>query len=140
MAGAVSRDRFDLGAALNIDGDRLVLVCEDGTCLSEEYTLPLVALSRLRRRPGPVVTTFSTSGRIDRVAAEFGQKVHRTSVGESHVMNRGAELDAVVAGEGSGGVSALPASMTFDALLSLGIVLEELARQHVPLSSLARMI
>ncbi|MEJ2077421.1 MAG: hypothetical protein P8020_05285 [Acidobacteriota bacterium] len=140
LATLVSNGRFDFGAALNIDGDRLVLVAEDGTCVSEEYTLPLVARSRLLRRPGPVVTTLSTSKRIDPVAAEFDQKVVRTAVGESFVMDRGVELEAVVAGEGSGGVAALPASMTFDALLSLGLILEFLASERDRLSDAVQTI
>lgn len=140
LSALVGSERFDLGAALNIDGDRLALVAEDGACLSEEYTLPLVARSRLLRRPGTVVTTFSTSKRIDPVAAAFDQKVVRTSVGESYVMDRGIELEAVVAGEGSGGVAALPGAMTFDALQSLGMVLECLARQGERLSEAVRTI
>jgi phosphomannomutase len=140
LSTLVSNGRFDLGAALNIDGDRLALVAEDGTCLSEEYTLPLVARSRLLRRTGPIVTTFSTSKRIDPVAAEFDQKVIRTAVGESYVMDRGVELEAVIAGEGSGGVAALPASMTFDALQSLGLVLESLSRRGERLSEAVRTI
>ncbi len=140
LSALVSNGSFDLGAALNIDGDRLVLVAEDGTCLSEEYTLPLVAGSRLLRRPGPIVTTLSTSRRIDPVAAEFDQKVIRTAVGESYVMDRGIELEAVVAGEGSGGVAALPSSMTFDALQSLGLVLESLVEQGERLSEAVRRI
>ncbi len=140
LAAVVSGGGFDLGAALNIDGDRLALVSGEGHCLSEEDTLPLVARSRCHRRPGPIVTTLSTSGRIDRVAEDFGQTVVRTSVGESFVVDRGLELDAVVAGEGSGGVAALPASMTFDALFSLGLILEALARREEGLSDALRSI
>jgi phosphomannomutase len=117
----------DLGAAINVDGDRLGFVTAKGDALSEEYTLPLAARTRLQRRPGPVVTNYSTSRMIESLAAELGQKVIRTAVGESHVIDQGLSENAVLAGEGNGGVAALPISMTFDALVTLGLVLEQMA-------------
>jgi len=119
--------KADLGAAVNIDGDRVAFVTADGVPLSEECTLPLAAWNRLARRPGPIVTNLSTSRRIDQVAASHGQTVIRTTVGEGHVVDRGLEEGAVLAGEGSGGVGPLPTTMTFDALLTLGMVLESMA-------------
>ncbi|HXK60548.1 MAG TPA: phosphoglucosamine mutase [Acidobacteriota bacterium] len=79
----------DFGAALNIDGDRIGFVTGEGVALSEEHTLPLTARIRLRRRPGPVVTNFSTSRMVEEVAAQYGQTVIRTAVGESHVIDQG---------------------------------------------------
>ncbi len=117
----------DFGAAVNVDGDRIGFVTSKGIALSEEYTLPLAARTRLARRAGPVVTNYSTSRMIDALAAEFGQKVVRAAVGESHVIDQGMTENAVLAGEGNGGVAALPSSMTFDALLTLGLVLEHMA-------------
>lgn len=117
----------DIGAALNVDGDRIAFILPGGTPLSEECTLPLAALGRLARRPGTIVTNLSTSRMIEVVAGRAGCSVLRTPVGESNVMGRGLEEDAVLAGEGSGGVAALPASMTFDALLALGMVLEAMS-------------
>ncbi len=117
----------DIGAAINVDGDRIGLVMSGGVALSEEYALPLAAGIRLKRRPGPVATNLSTSRMIEVVAQELGQTVIRTPVGESHVIDGGLAEGAVLAGEGSGGVAALPATMTFDALLTLGFVLEQMA-------------
>jgi len=117
----------DLGAALNVDGDRVAFVTDGGTPLSEEFALPLAAMARLRSRPGTVVTNLSSSGMVEAVAESFGQPVVRAPVGESHVVDLGLAEAAVLVGEGSGGVAALPASMTFDGLLTLGLVLEEMA-------------
>jgi len=64
---------------------------------------------------------------VEAVAAGFGQRAIRTAVGESHVIDQGLAEGAVLAGEGSGGVAILPSTMTFDALLTLGFILEELA-------------
>jgi len=117
----------DLGIAMNVDGDRVGFVTADGTALSEEYSLPLAADVRLARRPGPVITSYSTSRMIDAVAERHGQPVYRTIVGEGYVLDRGLYEGAAIAGEGCGGVAILPSSMTYDALLTLGMTLESLA-------------
>ncbi len=127
----------DIGAAVNVDGDRIGFVTSEGVALSEEYTLPLAAGTRLKRRPGPVVSNLSTSRMIEVVAQEYGRPVIRTPVGESHVIDGGLAEGAVLAGEGSGGVAALPSSMTFDALLTLGFVMEQMASGGCSLAALA---
>ncbi len=126
----------DLGAAINVDGDRIGFVTSKGMALSEEYSLPLAARTRLARRPGPVAASYSTSLMIDALAREFGQKVIRTAVGESHVIDQGLTENAVLAGEGSGGVAVLPSCMTFDALVTLGLVLEQLSGNSESLEAL----
>ncbi len=127
----------DLGAALNVDGDRLGLVTAGGRALSEEYSLPLAATPRMRRRPGPLVTSYSTSGMVEAVARAYGQPVIRGPVGESQVVDLGLAEGAVVAGEGSGGAAMLPVSMVYDGLLALGFVLEEMATSGKSLAELA---
>jgi len=127
----------DLGAAINVDGDRIGFVDAQGTALSEEYSFPLAALMRLDRRPGPLVTNLSTSSMIDEVAAKYGQSVQRTVVGEGSVMDIGLSEGAVLVGEGSGGVAMLPVTMTFDALMTLGMVLEAMATTGKSLADLA---
>ena len=127
----------DLGAAINVDGDRIGFVTADGTALSEEYALPLAAGIRMSRRPGTIATGFSTSRMIDVVAERYSQQVIRTPVGESFVIDQGIAEGAVLAGEGCGGVAALPASLTFDGLLTLGLVLEQMAEQELSLAQLA---
>jgi phosphomannomutase len=127
LAEHVTHVQADLGAGLNVDGDRVGFVTREGTALSEEYALPLAAAARLRRRPGPIVTNLSTSSMVEAVAAGCGQRVLRAPVGESHVIDQGMAEGAVLAGEGSGGVAVLPAALTFDGLLTLALVLEEMA-------------
>jgi phosphomannomutase len=127
----------DLGAALNVDGDRIGFVTAEGVPLSEEYSLPLAAAPRLRRRPGPVVTSHSTSGMVEAIARAHGQRVVRGPVGESQVVDLGLAEGAVLAGEGSGGVAVLPLDMVYDGLLVLGLVLEEMATSGSSLSALA---
>ncbi len=129
-----------LGAAMNIDGNRIGFVTAEGTPLLEEYALPLVARAHLKQHPGKIVTDLSSSRMIERVAAEYGQKVLRTSVGESHVIDRGLSEGAVLAGEGSGSVAVLPTTTTFDALQTLGIVLQHIAASGESLRALAERL
>jgi len=127
----------DLGAAINVDGDRIGFVTADGRALSEEYSLPLAATPRLRRRPGPVVTSYSTSGMVEALARAHGQRVVRGPVGESQIVDLGLAEGAVLAGEGSGGVAVLPLDVVYDGLLALGLVLEEMATSGRSLAELA---
>lgn len=127
----------DLGAALNVDGDRLGLVTSAGAALSEEYALPLVARQALAKRPGPVVTNLSTSRMVEVIAGDNNRPCIRTAVGEGHVMDRALTEGAALAGEGNGGVAALPHAATFDALLTLATVLEAMASTGRTLEELA---
>jgi phosphomannomutase len=126
----------DLGASVNIDGDRIGFVTSNGVPLSEEYTFPLIADHILSCRPGPLVTNLSTSKMVDEVARCYGQHTVRTFIGEAHVVDKALAEHAAVAGEGSGGVAVLPASHTFDAFLSLGVMLEAMASTGESLQAL----
>lgn len=130
----------DLGAAINVDGDRLGLVTASGEALSEEYVLPLVAQHVLPRRSGPVVTNLSTSRMVEQVSRQMGRPCLRTSVGEGHVMDRALTENAALAGEGNGGVAVQPHTATFDALLSLATILEAMAVHGVSVDELVHSL
>lgn len=140
LARAVGDAGADLGAALNVDGDRLALVDHRGQARSEELTLPLAVLCRFRRRPGPVVVNCSTAGSAEEMAARWSQPVFRSPVGESFVMEKAMEEGAVVAGEGSGGVAVLPWAATFDALQTLILIAETMASEQASLADLLSTI
>jgi len=136
LAALLRSIEADLGAAINVDGDRLGLVLGTGEALSEECVLPLIGRYVIPRRPGPVVTNLSTSRMIEHVAREYGRQCIRTNVGEGFVMDRALTEDAALAGEGNGGVAVLPHTATFDALLSLATVLEAMAVRNCSLEEL----
>ena len=93
-----------LGFALDPDGDRCAVVTAEQV-LGEEWSLPLAAWSRLRGGDrGPLVANLSTSSRIEWVAERFGVTVHRTPVGEAHVVAAMRRVGAILGGEGNGGV------------------------------------
>lgn len=126
----------DIGVAINADGDRIGFVLPGGVPLSEEYSLPLAANEALATRSGPVVTNLSTSRMVERVAERHGRTCVRTTVGEGHVMDLALTNGAAVAGEGNGGVAVLPHAATFDALLTLGVVLRTMAARDCTFADL----
>ncbi|MCX6559635.1 MAG: hypothetical protein NTZ26_03900 [Candidatus Aminicenantes bacterium] len=125
----------DAGFLLNSDVSRVSLVSETGESLSEEFTFPLVAEAVLARRPGPIITSYSTSRMIEDVAGRRCPLL-RTKVGQSHLIHAALQEEAILAGEGSGGVAALDFQPAFDGFLTMGLVLETLAKTGLRLSAL----
>ena len=134
---AVKRTGAQVGFALDADGDRLALVDETGAPLGEEYTLALVTDHHLlRRRTGPVVVSMSTSRMAEDIAASRGVQVHRTPVGEVHVMEGMEAHGAVVGGEGNGGVIVPEINPCRDGLAAMALVLEALAMEGAGVGAL----
>jgi len=127
----------DLGVLFNSDGSRISFVDERGTALSEEATVPLCLLS-LEGRIQTLITTSATSRWTDWAADRIGIRLLRTRVGQSAVTHLMETEDAEAGGEGSGSFAFSPFSSGYDALLSLSLVLDMLARGGRPLSSLGK--
>jgi phosphomannomutase len=125
------------GFLLNSDVSRVSLVSETGESLSEEFTFPLVANAWLEKHRGPVVTNLSTSRMIEDVARVRGCPIVRTKVGQSHAIHTLLQEEGVLAGEGSGGVAVPAFQPAFDGFLTIGLVLETMARRSMTLSGLA---
>jgi phosphomannomutase len=96
--------RSRLGFRLDPDGDRLAVATPAGDVLGEEWTLPIAAWHALQKERGPLVTNLSTSARLEWVGREHGVPVHRTPVGEAHVVEGILRHRALLGGEGNGGV------------------------------------
>lgn len=140
LGAAVREARADLGVAVDPDADRLVLVDECGIVLSEEYTVTLVVMSVLSRRPQTsgvcTVVNLSTTRMVDDVAARFGAHVIRTPVGERHVVEGMRERGALIGGEGNGGVIFRTSHEGRDALVGIALLLDLLARRGISLAGL----
>lgn len=136
LCEAVRAHRAAAGLAQDPDADRLALVDEQGRFIGEEYTLALATLAVLRRRPGPVVANLSTSRMVDDIAARHGCRVIRTPVGESHVARAIRAENAVIGGEGNGGVIDPRICLVRDSLSAASLVLQLLAATGKPLSAL----
>ena len=127
LCEAVKSERADLGFAHDGDADRLVLVAEDGTPLSSEYTFVLASEFLLNKRKGDIVATVSTSRMLDDVADRHGVKLHRTPVGVGFVVEKMREIGAVIGGEGTGGVIYPELQYTTDGITSIAAIVQFLA-------------
>ena len=147
LGDLVRRSGADVGFAQDADADRLFVVDEHGHSLGPDATVVLVVQRWLERQAGPVVVNVSTSRMVDDVAARFGCPVHRSRVGEAHVIEAMKEHGAEVGGEGDGGAIVLPVNPCRDSFTALALVLESMAvsgrsvgalRAQVPRYSMVR--
>jgi len=136
LCEVVRRNGADVGFALDPDGDRLALVDESGTPMGEDATLPMAMHYVLARKKGPVVTNYSTSMLVDDVAERHGCEVRRAPVGEANVVSRMKEVDAVIGGEGNGGVILPALHLGRDAPVAMALIASLIAEQERPISAI----
>jgi phosphomannomutase len=117
----------DFGVAVDPDADRAAFVDREGRPLGEEYTVALGTSVVLEKHTGPVVTNLSTSRILDAVCARAGVPLHRTPVGEAHVVAALRARGAVAGGEGNGGMILPAAHYGRDALVAVALVASLLA-------------
>lgn len=124
LSKAVREARADFGVALDPDADRAAFVDADGIPIGEEYTVALGSQVVLARHTGSVVTNLSTSLIMDAVSAQAGVALHRTPVGEAHVVSGMRQVNAVAGGEGNGGMILPAAHYGRDGLVAVALVLQ----------------
>ena len=134
LAAVVKAGAADIGFAHDADGERLGIVTEAGEPLSEEMTFALASRIRLEQNAGVVVTNVSTTGAIEQIAERYRGTVVRTQVGQTYISEAMLEGDAVLGGEGSGGVTVPEVQLTHDSAAAVGLVLDGLARMGRPVS------
>lgn len=131
---AVGAQQCDLGIVVDPDADRLALVADGGTYVSEELTQVAAADFLWRHKQGPFVTNLSSSRAIEDVAERHGQQSHRSAVGEINVVEKMKEVEAVLGGEGNGGVILPDLHYGRDALAGVALVLTHLASEGIAMS------
>lgn len=136
LSKVVREKGADIGFAVDPDADRLAIVDDAGRPIGEERTVTLAAYGALQRRKGPMVVNLSTTRAMDDVASMFGVTLHRTPIGEAHVVGKITEVDALIGGEGNGGVIYPPVHCGRDAATGIALVLEALALQGLSISEL----
>jgi phosphomannomutase len=136
----VVHNQAALGLALDPDADRLALIDERGRCLSEELTLALAVEYLLRRRKGPVVINMSTSRVVEDIARRHHCPCYRAPVGEAHVVSRMRHVEAVIGGEGNGGVIAPQIGWIRDPFVAMAWILALLTEDNQPLSELVAQL
>jgi len=128
--------KADLGIVVDPDVDRLVLITDKGEPFSEENTIVQVVQFVLSRKKGNVVVNLSTTRGVDDVANNFGCTVFRSPVGEANVVKKMKEVNAVIGGEGSGGVIFPELHYGRDALAGIALTLQHLTDYGKSISKL----
>lgn len=130
LGRTVRKKKADVGFAIDPDADRLAVVDEKGRPLGEDRTLTIAAEAWLTRGKTPVVVNLSTTGAVDDIAKRFGCRVHRTKIGEAHVVKKMLACKSEFGGEGGGGVIVPAVQPGRDAAIAIGLTLEAMARDR----------
>ncbi|MBA4302729.1 MAG: phosphoglucosamine mutase [Sphingobacteriaceae bacterium] len=118
----------DLGIVVDPDVDRLALVNEDGSMFGEEYTLVAVADYVLSQTPGNTVSNLSSTRALRDVTEKHGQRYSASAVGEVNVVAEMRRINAIIGGEGNGGIIYPGLHAGRDALLGIAFFLTHLAK------------
>lgn len=135
----VVSERADLGIVVDPDVDRLAFICEDGTMFGEEYTLVAVADYVLQHKLGGVaVSNLSSSRALMDVAQWHGGKCYQSAVGEVNVVAMMKEKNAVIGGEGNGGIIVPDLHYGRDALVGVALFLSYLSQLNITMTELKK--
>jgi len=136
LSDKVCSEKMDVGFALDPDADRMSMVTEKGNALGEERTICLSTAYVLSKKKGPVSTNISTTAALEDIVRSRGCRLHRTKVGEAHVVAKMKKTNSVVGGEGNGGVILPALHYGRDGLLAMGLALQYMAETGKTLSEL----
>ncbi|HDR52117.1 MAG TPA: phosphoglucosamine mutase, partial [Mariniphaga anaerophila] len=134
----IKKSKVDVGFVVDPDVDRLVIINEDGSMFSEEYTLAAVSDYVLSQTPGNTVSNLSSSRVLRDVTEKYGQKYTAAAVGEVNVVAKMKETNAVIGGEGNGGVIYPASHFGRDALVGAALFLTHLAKSGMKCSELRK--
>jgi phosphomannomutase len=137
LCRAVIQHKAHAGFAQDPDADRMAIVDNEGRYIGEELTLALAADFVLERRKGPFVVNGSTSRVTADIATKHGCQFHRSYVGEAHVCAKMRSVQAVLGGEGNGGVIEPAVGYVRDSLVSMAYVLAGMADKKKTLAKWA---
>ena len=136
LSNEVVKQKASLGIAVDPDVDRLCFVCEDGSMFGEEYTLVAVADYMLSKQKGNTVSNMSSTRALRDVTLKYGGEYFPSAVGEVNVVNRMKEKNAVIGGEGNGGIIVPDLHYGRDALIGIALFLTHLATSRKTIKQL----
>lgn len=136
ISSKVRKHNADLGIVVDPDVDRLALVCEDGDMFGEEYTLVAVADYVLQNTPGNTVSNLSSTRALRDITEKHGGNYAASAVGEVNVVERMKATQAIIGGEGNGGVIYPESHYGRDALVGIALLLTHLAKSNKRLTTL----
>lgn len=128
----------DLGIVVDPDVDRLALVCEDGSMFGEEYTLVSIADYVLSKTPGNTVSNLSSTRALSDVTNKHNGNYFASAVGEVNVVEKMKDKNAVIGGEGNGGIIYPALHYGRDALVGIALFLTNLAEKEMSCKSLRK--
>lgn len=138
IMGELAKGGYDLGVVVDPDVDRLAFICEDGKMFGEEYTLVSVADYVLQHTPGNTVSNLSSTRALRDVTEKHGGVYTPAAVGEVNVTTKMKSVNAVIGGEGNGGVIYPESHYGRDALVGIALFLSNLAHKGVKVSELRK--
>ncbi len=128
LCSVVAKSNASLGIAVDPDVDRLCFVCEDGSLFGEEYTLVAIADYILSNKKGNTVSNLSSTRALRDVTEKHGGQYFPSAVGEVNVVKKMKEVNAVIGGEGNGGVIVPELHYGRDAMIGIALFLTHLAK------------
>lgn len=138
LSAAVVKEGANLGVAVDPDVDRLALISEDGEAFGEEYTLVAVADYVLKNRKGATVSNLSSTRALRDITETASENYYASAVGEVNVVAEMKRVNAVIGGEGNGGIIAPDLHYGRDALIGIALFLSHLAIENCSASDLKK--
>lgn len=136
ISALIANNKVDVGFVVDPDVDRLAIICEDGSMFGEEYTLVSIADFVLSKTPGNTVSNLSSTRALRDVTVKHGQQYEPAAVGEVNVVAKMKEMNAVIGGEGNGGIIYPASHYGRDALVGIALFLTQLAESRLTVSEL----
>jgi len=136
ISALVVKEKADFGIVVDPDVDRLAMVCEDGSMFGEEYTLVAVADFVLSKTPGNTVSNLSSTRALRDVTVSHNGSYQASAVGEVNVVDMMKATNAVIGGEGNGGVIYPEMHYGRDALIGVALFLTQLAERKISAKAL----
>ena len=127
----VISEKADFGIVVDPDVDRLAFICEDGSMFGEEYTIVAIADYILSKTPGNTVSNLSSTRALRDITNKYNCSYQASSVGEVNVVEKMKESNAVIGGEGNGGVIYPKLHYGRDALVGIALFLTQLAERKI---------
>ena len=139
ISALVPKEKADLGFVVDPDVDRLAIICEDGKMFGEEYTLVAVSDYILKHTPGSTVSNLSSTRALKDISEKFGCKYYSSAVGEVNVVEEMKRINAVIGGEGNGGIIYPAIHYGRDALTGIALFLTHLVKSNLKCSEIRRL-
>jgi len=141
LSNAVKKEKADLAAGFDCDGDRVEMIDDCGEMISGQYVLALITeeiLSQNKQKNSIIIVNDATSGIVKEIAEKYGAKTEEVEVGEINVVKKMEEKKSLVGGEGSNGGVIIPPSKCRDGIQGLAIMMRLIVRTGKKLSQISK--